>query len=74
MGLLTVEIACPHCGHREGIDVPDNACQIRHDCAACGATLTPRPGDCCVSCSHGVDAPGDVKRSQAGNDAGCGCA
>ncbi|MEO1018397.1 MAG: GDCCVxC domain-containing (seleno)protein [Pseudomonadota bacterium] len=73
MGLLQAEITCPLCGHREVIQVPAAACQIRHDCTACGAVLSPRPGDCCVSCSYGADTPDGVKRSLVANDTGCGC-
>jgi hypothetical protein len=33
-----------------------DSCQIRHDCAACGAVMKPKAGDCCVFCSYG-DVP-----------------
>lgn len=36
--------------------MPLDACVVVHDCPACGARLTPKPGDCCVFCSYG-DVP-----------------
>lgn len=36
--------------------MPVDACVYFHECAECGQTLKPRPGDCCVFCSYG-DVP-----------------
>jgi hypothetical protein len=36
--------------------MPSDACVVIHDCAGCGARLTPETGDCCVFCSWG-DTP-----------------
>jgi ribosomal protein S27E len=47
-------IICPKCGHRETVQMADDACQIVFRCPACGETLTPLVGDCCVFCSYGT--------------------
>jgi hypothetical protein len=49
-------LTCPQCGHAETLTMPQDACVVAHDCAACGARLTPKEGDCCVFCSYG-DVP-----------------
>lgn len=36
--------------------MPQDACVVAHECAGCGARLTPKAGDCCVFCSYG-DVP-----------------
>ncbi|HUO54004.1 MAG TPA: GDCCVxC domain-containing (seleno)protein [Rhodoblastus sp.] len=54
--ILTSTLTCPHCGHRSLEAMPTDACVHFYQCAACGVTLTPKPGDCCVFCSYG-DAP-----------------
>jgi hypothetical protein len=33
--------------------MPTDACLFFYHCTACGALLRPKPGDCCVFCSHG---------------------
>ena len=53
---LESRLTCPHCGHAETLAMPTDACQVVHDCPACGARLTPKAGDCCVFCSYG-DTP-----------------
>jgi hypothetical protein len=45
-------ITCPHCGGRQHVEMPTDACQIRFTCTCCGATLRPLAGDCCVFCSY----------------------
>ncbi|MFQ6005610.1 MAG: GDCCVxC domain-containing (seleno)protein [Woeseia sp.] len=47
------DITCPVCDHTRRERMPTDACQIHYDCAACGAVIRPRPGDCCVYCSYG---------------------
>ncbi|MEO5623086.1 MAG: GDCCVxC domain-containing (seleno)protein [Dokdonella sp.] len=49
-------LTCPQCGHRARETMPTDACWFFYDCAACGAKLQPKPGDCCVFCSYG-DVP-----------------
>jgi transcription elongation factor Elf1 len=53
---LNATITCPHCGHRRLETMPTDACQFFYDCRACGALLRPKPGHCCVFCSH-ADLP-----------------
>lgn len=60
-------LTCPDCGHVELLEMPTDACQWFHPCAACATVLRPKPGDCCVFCSWG-DVP--CPPVQAG--AGCG--
>jgi hypothetical protein len=57
-------LTCPHCGHRETLTMPTDACLARHPCAGCGALLAPRQGDCCVFCSFG-DRPCPPKQAEA---------
>ncbi|HEV2641426.1 MAG TPA: GDCCVxC domain-containing (seleno)protein [Candidatus Elarobacter sp.] len=54
--VLTSELRCPHCGHVETLTMPDDACVFVHPCAACGAVIRPKDGDCCVFCSFGTVA------------------
>lgn len=51
---LQSEITCPECGHAETETMAEDACQWFYDCKQCGATLRPKPGDCCVFCSYGT--------------------
>ena len=51
--VLESVLTCPACGHRSVERMPENACLYFHDCAACGALLKPKAGDCCVFCSYG---------------------
>jgi len=46
-------ITCPQCDARAREAMPENACLHFYKCSACGATLRPRHGDCCVFCSYG---------------------
>jgi len=52
--VLESTIRCPQCGARKTERMPTDACQFFYDCAACGARLRPKPGDCCVFCSYGT--------------------
>jgi hypothetical protein len=51
--VLTGTVTCPHCGGRSDETMPENACIYFYDCPHCGASLQPKPGDCCVFCSYG---------------------
>lgn len=53
---LSSTLTCPACGARTTQTMPTDACQYFWDCPGCGAVLKPKPGDCCVFCSHG-DTP-----------------
>ncbi|MBI4666267.1 MAG: hypothetical protein HY751_07655 [Nitrospinae bacterium] len=50
---LESAITCPNCGFTRKESMPVDACQHFYDCLSCGATLKPKPGDCCVFCSYG---------------------
>ena len=52
MAELIATILCPSCGHAASEMMPTDRCVISYDCLACGVTLTPQPGDCCVFCSY----------------------
>jgi hypothetical protein len=47
------QITCPACGYQSVEAMPLDACLYFYDCRGCGATLKPKPGDCCVFCSYG---------------------
>jgi hypothetical protein len=51
--ILTSTLTCPACGHASVEAMPTDACVYFHTCAGCGASLTPKAGDCCVFCSYG---------------------
>ena len=55
-------LTCPHCGHQARETMPENACLHFWNCFACGARLSPKPGDCCVFCSYG-DVPCPPKQA-----------
>jgi len=57
-------LTCPACGARHTETMEVNACRYVHTCPACGETLRPHAGDCCVFCSYG-DVPCPPK--QTGN-------
>ena len=48
-------ITCPKCGHRKREKMPTDTCQFFYECAACGALLRPKSGDCCVFFSYGSE-------------------
>jgi hypothetical protein len=61
-------LTCPHCGFQREETMPTDACVYFYDCPGCGRVLRPKPGDCCVFCSHGtVKCP----PMQAGGGACC---
>jgi len=62
-------LTCPGCGFRSVETMPGNACIYFHECAACGALLKPKQGDCCVFCSYGSVAcpPVQAERSCCGS-------
>ncbi|WP_460833589.1 GDCCVxC domain-containing (seleno)protein [Lysobacter humi (ex Lee et al. 2017)] len=53
---LSCVLTCPTCEHRSVQTMPETACQYFHECAACGAIASPKPGNCCVFCSYGTVA------------------
>jgi hypothetical protein len=54
--VMTSTLTCPHCGDKRTLEMPSDACVAFEHCPACGATIRPNAGDCCVFCSFG-DAP-----------------
>ena len=53
MVVLESVLTCPVCAAQTAETMPTNACQIVYVCPACGTTLRPKAGDCCVFCSYG---------------------
>jgi hypothetical protein len=66
--VLESVLTCPECGHAKSETMPTDACLFFYDCAACGAQLKPKRGDCCVFCSYGSMPCPPV---QLGGKAGC---
>jgi hypothetical protein len=48
----TARVSCPLCGFTSVEPMPANLCVYFYDCRGCGVVLRPKPGDCCVFCSH----------------------
>ncbi|TFG66997.1 MAG: hypothetical protein E4H28_00055 [Gemmatimonadales bacterium] len=53
---LESTVTCPACGHQSVETMPVDACVHTYRCKACGQSLRPQAGDCCVFCSYG-DVP-----------------
>ncbi len=51
---LESTLTCPACHHSKTETMPTDACQWFYECESCHAVLKPKPGDCCVYCSHGT--------------------
>jgi hypothetical protein len=51
--VLESVVTCPQCGFAATENMPTDACLYFYECTNCHALLRPRPGDCCVFCSHG---------------------
>ena len=49
-------ITCPHCGTAKTEPMPADSCLYFYECTGCRTLLRPKPGDCCVFCSH-ADRP-----------------
>lgn len=52
--ILDSLITCPACRHQKLERMPERSCVISYECTACGATLRPAEGDCCVFCTYGT--------------------
>ena len=52
--ILESEITCPECGFKQVESMPTDGCQFFYECKGCGQLLRPKPGNCCVFCSHGT--------------------
>lgn len=46
-------LTCPHCGARESLAMPTDACLFFFECPACKVMMRPKQGYCCVFCSYG---------------------
>lgn len=67
--VTSATLICPACGAEHTEHMTEDACQFFYRCDACGATLRPREGDCCVFCSY-ADVPcPPVQRERAASDA-----
>jgi hypothetical protein len=51
--IMVSTVTCPACRTSKEEVMPANACQFFYECTGCGVLLRPKPGDCCVFCSHG---------------------
>ena len=60
-------LTCPSCGHRQVLDMPEDACLFFHECAGCATLLRPKAGDCCVFCSYGSVPCPPVQRHGKGS-------
>jgi hypothetical protein len=49
-------LTCPACAAQTTYIMPTDACLIVAACPACGQTMRPKAGGCCVLCSYG-DVP-----------------
>jgi hypothetical protein len=49
-------VECPVCGTRGREQMHGRASLHFYQCPRCQQVITPRPGSCCVCCSHG-DTP-----------------
>lgn len=66
------QLRCPSCAATYLETMPLDACTIRFPCA-CGLTIRPKPGDCCVFCSYGsVPCPPIQIARQSGQNGCCG--
>jgi hypothetical protein len=68
--ILQSTLTCPHCGARQLMTMPTDACLYFHECVACRSLLQPRESDCCVFCSYG-DVPCPPRQVAACGGAGC---
>lgn len=71
--VITCELTCPHCGARHTETMPTDACIYFFECPACGVTLKPKPGDCCVFCSYGSAPCPPIQAARAEGKADKSC-
>ena len=65
---LESTLTCPHCGHVQIEQMPEDRCTYFYKCVACHAVLRPNPGDCCVFCSFGsIKCPSMQANKCSGN-------
>jgi hypothetical protein len=44
-------LACPHCGHRQEREIPQDKCEPFYTCDGCGRAVTAEDA-CCVFCAY----------------------
>ena len=71
--ILESVIICPHCATAKSETMPTDACQFFYTCAGCGATLRPKPGDCCVFCSYGSVPCPPTQAERSGETGAASC-
>ena len=47
-------LTCPHCGHKQVVEIPQNSCLAFHKCVKCEKLISVTDGSdsCCVICEH----------------------
>jgi hypothetical protein len=71
--ILESVITCPHCATAKAETMPVDACRIFYACTKCGATLRPKPGDCCVFCSYGSVPCPPIQAERLGVEGNASC-
>ena len=66
-------ITCPHCATAKSETMPTDACRFFYTCTGCGATLRPKPGDCCVFCSYGSVPCPPIQAERSGGMGAASC-
>lgn len=69
--VMSSELTCPMCSARYTEIMPVDACIYFFECTACGSTLRPKPGDCCVFCSYGSVPCPPVQLAGTQGNRGC---
>jgi hypothetical protein len=62
--ILISQVTCPHCGHEEAHQMPEDSCLFFLECPSCEALIKPLPGDCCVFCSYGTAPCPPIQRGE----------
>jgi hypothetical protein len=73
MMILESVITCPGCGTTKSETMPTDACLFFYACTGCGATLRPKPGDCCVFCSYGSVSCPPIQAERSGETSADSC-
>jgi len=71
--ILESVITCPHCATAKSEAMPTDACRFFYTCTGCGATLRPKPGDCCVFCSYGSVPCPPIQAERSGGTGAASC-
>lgn len=71
--ILESIITCPHCAASRLETMRTDACRFYYECSGCGAVLRPKPGDCCVFCSHGSVPCPPIQAERNGDRARASC-